>query len=163
MVFITDMKSLGLEVAQGSQFVTAWYWDMDDEAREWAERFHERVGSMPTMVQAGNYSAVTSYLKAVEATGSDDPAEVRAYLMENPIEDFFARNGRLREDGRMVHDMYLARVKSPRAVGGGVGPLRDPRHHPRRGGLPSARREPVQAGSELKRARPAAAQAAAPL
>lgn len=113
MVFITDMKALGLEVTQGSQFVTAWYWNMDDEAREWAERFYEREERMPTMVHAGNYSAVTSYLKAVEATGSDDPAEVRAYLMENPIEDFFARNGRLREDGRMVHDMYLAQVKSP--------------------------------------------------
>ncbi|WP_445158623.1 ABC transporter substrate-binding protein [Halomonas sp. E14] len=113
MVFITDVKSLGLEVAQGAQFVTAWYWDMDDESREWAERFYQREGRMPTMVQAGNYSAVTSYLKAVEATGSDAPADVRAYLMENPVEDFFARNGRLREDGRMVHDMYLARVKSP--------------------------------------------------
>lgn len=113
MVFITDMHSLGLDVAQGTQFVTGWYWDMDDEAREWAERYFEREGRMPTMVQAGDYSAVTHYLKAIEATGSDDPADVRAYLMENPIEDFFARNGRLREDGRMVHDMYLAKVKAP--------------------------------------------------
>lgn len=118
MVFITDMKSLGLDVAQGTQFVTGWYWDMDEKAREWAERFHEREGRMPTMVQAGNYSAVTNYLQAVEATGSDDPADVRQYLMENPIEDFFARNGRLREDGRMVHDMYLAKVKSPDASSG---------------------------------------------
>ncbi|MBB3191965.1 ABC transporter substrate-binding protein [Halomonas cerina] len=113
MVFITDMHSLGLDVAQGTQFVTGWYWDMDDQAREWAERFQEREGRMPTMIQAGNYSAVTHYLQAVEATGSDDPEDVRQYLMENPIEDFFARNGRLREDGRMVHDMYLAEVKSP--------------------------------------------------
>ncbi|MGP9590399.1 ABC transporter substrate-binding protein [Halomonas sp. AOP13-D3-9] len=113
MVFITDMQSIGLEVAQGTQFVTGWYWDMDDKARAWAERFEERVGRMPTMVQAGNYSAITNYLKAVEATDSDDPAAVRAYLMENPIEDFFSRNGRLREDGRMVHDMYLAKVKAP--------------------------------------------------
>lgn len=113
MVFITDMHSLGLDIAQGTQFVTGWYWDMDDESREWAERYFEREGRMPTMVQAGDYSAVTHYLKAIEATGSDDPADVRAYLMENPIEDFFARNGRLREDGRMVHDMYLARVKAP--------------------------------------------------
>ncbi|MGO2242866.1 MULTISPECIES: ABC transporter substrate-binding protein [unclassified Halomonas] len=113
MVFITDMKSVGLDVAQGTQFVTGWYWDMDDESREWAERFYERVGSMPTMVQAGNYSAVTNYLKAIENTDSDDPADVRTYLMENPIEDFFSRNGRLREDGRMVHDMFLAKVKSP--------------------------------------------------
>lgn len=113
MVFITDMMSLGLDVAQGTQFVTGWYWDMDDEAREWAERYYEREGRMPTMVQAGNYSAVTHYLKAVEATGSDDPADVRAYLLDNPIEDFFSRNGRVREDGRMVHDMYLAQVKTP--------------------------------------------------
>ncbi|QTP56555.1 ABC transporter substrate-binding protein [Billgrantia sulfidoxydans] len=113
MVFITDMKSIGLDVAQGTQFVTGWYWNMDEQSREWAERFQQRVGRMPTMVQAGDYSAVTHYLKAIEATGSDDPAEVRAYLLENPIEDFFSRNGRLREDGRMVHDMYLAQVKAP--------------------------------------------------
>lgn len=113
MVFITDMKSVGLDVAQGTQFVTGWYWDMDDESREWAERFYERVGRMPTMIQAGNYSAVTNYLKAIENTGSDDPADVRSYLIENPIEDFFSRNGRLREDGRMVHDMFLAKVKAP--------------------------------------------------
>ena len=113
LVFITDMKAIGLDVAQGTQFVTGWYWNMDDEARQWAERFYERVGRMPTMVQAGDYSAVTAYLEAIKATGSDDPAVVRKYLMENPINDFFARNGRLREDGRMVHDMYLAKIKSP--------------------------------------------------
>lgn len=113
VVFITDMKAMGLDVAQGTQFVTGWYWDMDEQSRQWAQRFYQREGRMPTMVQAGNYSAVTNYLKAIEATGSDDPAAVRQYLMENPIEDMFSRNGRLREDGRMVHDMYLAKIKSP--------------------------------------------------
>lgn len=113
LVFLTDMKAIGLEVAQGTQFVTGWYWNMDEEARQWAERFYKRVGRMPTMVQAGNYSAVTTYLKAVEATGSDDPAKVRAWMLEHPINDFFARNGQLRVDGRMIHDMYLAKVKAP--------------------------------------------------
>ncbi len=118
MVFITDMKAIGLDKAKGTKFVTGWYWDMDEQSREWAKRFHDRVGRMPTMVQAGNYSAVTSYLKAVEATGSDDPKVIREYMMANPIDDFFSRNGRVREDGRMVHDMYLAEVKSPEESAG---------------------------------------------
>jgi len=113
LLFLTDTKALGLDVAQGTQFVTGWYWNSDDKNRQWAERFYKRVGRMPTMVHAGDYSAVTTYLKAIEATGSDDPADVRSYMIKHPINDFFSRNGRLREDGRMVHDMYLAKVKAP--------------------------------------------------
>lgn len=113
MVFITDIKAIGLETAQGTQFVSGWYWDMNDESRAWANRYFERVGRMPTMVQAGMYSSTYQYLKAIEETGSDDPKTVRDHLMSTTINDMFTSNGRVREDGRMVHDMYLARVKTP--------------------------------------------------
>ncbi|RCV87695.1 ABC transporter substrate-binding protein [Billgrantia montanilacus] len=113
LVFLNDVHAMGLETTQGLLLTTGWYWDMDEEARAWAERYYERMERMPTMVQAGVYSSTMHYLQAVEATGSDDTATVRKYMMEQPINDFFARNGRLREDGRMVHDMYLAQVKSP--------------------------------------------------
>lgn len=113
MVFITDIKAIGLETAQGTQFVSGWYWDMNDESRAWAKRYFERFGAMPTMVQAGMYSSTTQYLKAVEATGSDDPQQIREHMMNTPINDMFAQNGRVRVDGRMVHDMYLAQVKTP--------------------------------------------------
>ncbi|QOR37898.1 ABC transporter substrate-binding protein [Billgrantia diversa] len=113
LVFLNDVYAMGLETTQGLLLTTGWYWNMDDESREWAERYYERVGRMPTMVQAGIYSSTMHYLQAVEATGSDDTQTVREYMMKQPIHDFFARNGRIREDGRMVHDMYLARVKSP--------------------------------------------------
>lgn len=113
MVFITDIKAIGLPTAQGTQFVSGWYWDMNDESRAWANRYYERVKRMPTMVQAGLYSSTTQYLKAVAATGSDDPAVVREYMLKTPINDMFAHNGRVRVDGRMVHDMYLAQVKTP--------------------------------------------------
>ncbi|WP_111413291.1 ABC transporter substrate-binding protein [Billgrantia lactosivorans] len=113
LVFLNDVHAMGLDTTQGLLLTTGWYWNMDDESREWAERYYERVGSMPTMVQAGIYSSTMHYLEAVQATGSDDTQTVREYMMKQPIHDFFARNGRIREDGRMVHDMYLARVKSP--------------------------------------------------
>lgn len=113
MVFLTDIKAIGLQTAQGTQFVSGWYWDMNDETRAWAKRYHERTRRMPTMVQAGMYSSTFQYLKAVEATGSDDPQAVREHMMNTPINDMFTKNGRVRVDGRMVHDMYLARVKTP--------------------------------------------------
>ncbi|PMR72129.1 ABC transporter substrate-binding protein [Billgrantia endophytica] len=113
MVFLNDIHALGLETTQGMQLTTGWYWDMNDEAREWAQRYYERVGSMPTMVQAGVYSSTMHYLNAIEATGSDDASTVRAWMGETPVNDMFTTNGIVREDGRMVHDMYLAEVKSP--------------------------------------------------
>ncbi|KAA0011689.1 ABC transporter substrate-binding protein [Billgrantia pellis] len=115
LVFLNDVYAMGLDATQGLLLTTGWYWNMDEQSREWAERYYERVGSMPTMVQAGIYSSTMHYLQAVEATGSDDTQTVRDYMMKQPVHDFFARNGRIREDGRMVHDMYLARVKSPEA------------------------------------------------
>ncbi|SEL19987.1 ABC transporter substrate-binding protein [Halomonas daqiaonensis] len=113
LIFLNDVHALGLEKTQGLLLTTGWYWDMDDESREWAQRYYERTERMPTMVQAGIYSSTMNYLEAVEAADTDNAAAVRAQMADGPINDFFARNGRIREDGRMVHDMYLAEVKSP--------------------------------------------------
>ncbi len=113
LMFITDVNALGLETAQGIQLTTGFYWDLNDETRAWSKRFNERTGNMPSMVQAGVYSSVMHYLKAVDAAGTDETDAVMAKMRELPVNDFFAKNGVIRSDGRMVHDMYLARVKSP--------------------------------------------------
>ncbi len=113
LLFITDVDALGLDAAQGLTLTTGFYWDQDDAAREWSAKFEERTGSKPTMVHAGMYSSALQYLKAVEASGTDDAKTVVAKLKEMPIEDAFARNGKVRADGLMVHDMYLAQVKTP--------------------------------------------------
>ncbi|MGE5189791.1 MAG: ABC transporter substrate-binding protein [Gemmatimonadota bacterium] len=113
LMFITDINSLGLTATQHMYLTTGFYWDYNDETRAWSKRFNERRGRMPTMVQAGDYSMVYHYLQAVKATGTDDTKTVMAKMKATPINDFFAKNGRIRVDGRMVHDMYLAQVKSP--------------------------------------------------
>jgi branched-chain amino acid transport system substrate-binding protein len=113
-IFLTDIYSVGLPAAQGMILTTGFYWDMDEQTRAFARRFGERMGGrMPTMVQAGDYSAVLHFLKAAEAAETDDGIRVMAKMRELPIQDFFARNAKLRRDGRMVHDMYLAQVKEP--------------------------------------------------
>ncbi|WP_372095460.1 ABC transporter substrate-binding protein [Tistrella mobilis] len=113
LVFINDINALGLQVAQGLVVTTGYYWDMNDETRAFAKRFQEKAGKMPNMLQAGIYSGVTQYLKAIEATGSDDGKTVADQMKATPINDFFAKNGHIRPDGRMVHDMYLVEVKKP--------------------------------------------------
>jgi len=113
LVFITDVHALGLEKAQGMLLTTAFYWDMNDETRKWSQRFLQKEGRMPTMSQAGVYSTVTHYLKAVQAAGTDESEAVMKKMRETPVNDFFVKNGKIREDGRMVHDMYLVEVKSP--------------------------------------------------
>ena len=113
LMFLTDIDALGLDVAQGLVMTTGFYWDMNDETRAWSERFNERAGQMPTMVQAGVYSAVTHYLNAIQQAGSDQAKAVVDQMKATPVNDFFAKNGQIREDGRMVHDMYLAQVKTP--------------------------------------------------
>ena len=113
LLWINDVHSLGLPTAQGMQLTNAWYWDMNDESRKFAQRFHQRVGSMPNMAHAGDYSSTLHYLKAVQAAGSDDADAVSAKMREMPINDMFAKGGRIRADGRMVHDMYLWEVKKP--------------------------------------------------
>ncbi len=110
---ITDSHGLGLSQAQGLILTDGFYWDMNDETRAFSKRFMEKVGHMPTMIQAGLYSATMHYLQAIDATGTDDTAKVMAQMKATPINDFFAKNGRIREDGRMVHDMYLFEVKKP--------------------------------------------------
>ncbi|CAO3452320.1 ABC transporter substrate-binding protein [Azospirillum largimobile] len=114
LVFLTDIDSLGLEVTKGMVITTGWYWDSDERTREFARRFGQRhEGKMPTMAQAGVYSAVLNYLKAIDAAGTDKGLTVVNQLKSMPIEDMFARNGKVRADGRMVHDMHLVEVKSP--------------------------------------------------
>jgi branched-chain amino acid transport system substrate-binding protein len=113
LVLITDVNALGLKAAQGLLLTTSFYWDMDDKTREWSKRFFAKINRMPTMWQAGVYSSVMNYLNAIKAAGTDDPLKVAAKMRETPIEDFFARNGRLRPDGLMVHDLFLAQVKKP--------------------------------------------------
>jgi branched-chain amino acid transport system substrate-binding protein len=113
LVFITDVHSMGLDIAQGLQFTTAFVWNQNDETRAWSERFFERHGAMPTMVHAGVYSAVTNYLKAVKETGTDDSDTVRAKLGEMTLNDMFVKNGSILPNGTMLHDMYLVEVKKP--------------------------------------------------
>ncbi|MER2554311.1 MAG: ABC transporter substrate-binding protein [Thauera sp.] len=113
LMFISDVHSLGLQATQGMYLTTGFYWDLDDQTRAWSKRFFEKQKRMPTMVQAGQYSSVLHYLRAVQATGTDEAGKVMAQMKATPIKDFFGKNGRIREDGRMVHDMYLAQVKAP--------------------------------------------------
>jgi len=113
LVFISDIHSLGLPTAKGMYLTTAFYWDRDDDSRKWSKRFFEKTKKMPTMVQAGVYSAVTHYLKAIQAAGTDDADAVMARMRETPVNDFFAKNGRIGPDGLHRHDMYLVQVKTP--------------------------------------------------
>jgi branched-chain amino acid transport system substrate-binding protein len=110
---ITDVHSLGLQAAQGLILTDAFYWDRDDDTRAFSKRFNEKVGHMPTMIQAGLYSATMHYLKAIEAIGTDEAPKVMAQMRATPINDFFAHDGKIRIDGRMIHDMYLFEVKKP--------------------------------------------------
>ncbi len=117
LVFISDIHSLGLDLAKGLYATTAFYWDMNDDTRKWSKRFQShpdnRKKAMPTMVQAGIYSAVTHYLQAIKAAGTDEPDAVLAKMRATPVNDFFAKNGRIGPDGLHRHDMYLVQVKSP--------------------------------------------------
>jgi branched-chain amino acid transport system substrate-binding protein len=113
LAFVTDIDSIGLDTAQGLLLAEAFYWDLNDDTRAFSKRFMERVKRPPTSAQAGVYSSVMHYLQAVKAAGTTDSAAVMAKMKETPINDFFAKNGRIREDGRMVHDMYLFEVKKP--------------------------------------------------
>jgi branched-chain amino acid transport system substrate-binding protein len=112
-VTLTDVPALGLDHAHDLLFTDSFYWDRTPETRAFAEAFYKRHGAMPTSYQAGVNSALHHYFKAVAATNSIDTATVIGWMRENPIDDFFAHGGKLREDGRMVHDMYLMRIKKP--------------------------------------------------
>jgi branched-chain amino acid transport system substrate-binding protein len=113
LVLITDVHGLGLKSAQGLYLTTSFYWDMDDQTRAWSRRYYDKMHKMPTMWQAGVYSSIMNYLSAIKAAGTDAPLKVAAEMRAHPIEDFFSRHGRLREDGLMVHDLLLVQVKTP--------------------------------------------------
>ncbi len=113
LMFISDIHGLGLKTTQTMYMTDGFYWDMNKETRDWSKRYFDKMKKMPTMVQAGMYSAVMHYLKAVKAVGSDDTQKVMAQMKKTPVNDFFAKNGKIRDDGRMVHDMYLVQIKKP--------------------------------------------------
>jgi branched-chain amino acid transport system substrate-binding protein len=114
LVGIRDVHSLGLNVAQGLIITEGFYWDLNDETRAWSKKFGDRSGgNMPSQIQAGVYSGVMHYLKAIEAAKTDEAKAVVAKMKEIPVNDFFAHGGKVREDGRMVHPMYLEQVKRP--------------------------------------------------
>ena len=110
---LAEVHGLGLDSAQGLVVTEGYYWDLDDASRAFGTRFMARTGRMPNMIQAGTYSAVLSYLKAVKAAGSKDADAVAAKLKELPVDDFFGKGGKVLANGRMVHDMYLFEVKKP--------------------------------------------------
>jgi len=113
LMFNTDIHTLGLPATKGMYMTDGWTWNQSAESRAWAKRFFEKVKRMPSMVQAGDYSATTQYLQAVKAAGTDDGDAVMAQLKKTRINDMFAQGGYIRADGRMVHDMRLVQVKSP--------------------------------------------------
>ena len=113
LVFINDVHSLGLANTEGLQLADSWYWNQDDASRAFAKRFFDKYKRMPSSLQAADYSATTSYLKAVQAVGTTDADKVMAQLKSTPANDFYSK-GKIRADGRMIHDMYLFQVKSPK-------------------------------------------------
>ncbi len=113
LVFINDVHALGLEATQNLYLTTAWYWDQSDASREWAQRFFKEQNRMPSFLQAGDYSSAAFYLKGVKESGTDDADTLMKWMKSNPIKDMFTDHGVVREDGRMVHDMYLMQVKKP--------------------------------------------------
>jgi branched-chain amino acid transport system substrate-binding protein len=112
-VTLTDVAALGLANAHDLLFTDSFYWDRTPETRAFSQEFFKRHGAMPTAYQAGVNSALRHYFKAVAATSSTDSDKVMAWMRTNPVNDFFAQGGKVREDGRMVHDMYLMRIKKP--------------------------------------------------
>jgi branched-chain amino acid transport system substrate-binding protein len=113
LMFINDIHSLGLKTTQGMYLTDSWYWNRDADTRAWSRKFFEKVKRMPSSIQAGDYSVALNYLQAVKAVGSDDADKVLAHMRKTKINDIFAKGGYIREDGRMVHDMYLMQVKAP--------------------------------------------------
>ena len=113
LVFISDVDSLGLDVAKGMTFVDGFYWDLNNETRQWSKRFYARRRAMPTMTHAGVYSAVSHYLRSARSSGTDEAKIIAKTMRELPVDDFFAPKGVVRADGRLVHDMHLVEVKPP--------------------------------------------------
>ena len=119
LVFIADIHSLGLQTAQGLMLTSPFYWDLNDETRAWSKRFATRYAKVPTMIHAGTYGAVTHYLKAIAAAGTDEAKAVSAKMKAMPVNDFMTKKGVIRADGRLVREMYLFQVKAPSESRGG--------------------------------------------
>lgn len=113
IMFINDIHAMGLPATQGMYLTDSWYWNASDATRAWAQKFFERRNAMPSSLQAADYSAALQYLRAVKATGTDDAGRVLAYLRQNKLNDIYIKDGVVRPDGRVVHDMYLLQVKTP--------------------------------------------------
>jgi len=113
LMFINDVHSLGLKLTQGMYLTDGWYWDQNDETRAWSKRYFAKMKKEPSMLQAADYSATMTYLNAVKTLGTDDAEKIMVHLKKTKINDMFAKNGEIRGDGRMVHDMYLMQVKTP--------------------------------------------------
>jgi len=113
LIFITDVHALGLDATSGMYLTTGWFWNVTDAAREWSKKFSDKIGRPPTMVQGADYSATTFYLNAVKATNTDDADTIMKWMKSNKINDFYAQGGYVREDGRMIYDMFLVQVKTP--------------------------------------------------
>ncbi len=113
LMFISDVHSLGLNATQGMYQTDSWYWDQNDESRKWAKRYFDKMKKMPTSLQAADYSVTMQYLKAVKAAGTDDADKVLAKFKSMKVNDMYAKNGYVRADGSMIHDMYLMQVKKP--------------------------------------------------
>ena len=113
LVFINDIHALGLKSTQGMYLTDSWYWNKDAETRAWSRKFFEKIKRMPSSIQAANYSATLQYLQAIKASGTDDSDKVLAQMKKTKINDVFAKGGYIRDDGRMIHDMYLMQVKTP--------------------------------------------------
>ena len=113
LVFLTDVHAVGLDIAQGLVLTTAWYWNMNDETRAFANRFFEKTKAMPTFSQAAYYSATLTYLNAVKAVGSTDPDKIMEQLHKTKVNDMFVKDGVIRPDGLLEHDMYIVQVKTP--------------------------------------------------
>lgn len=114
LIFEHDIQSLGLEKTQGMYLTSAWYWDMNEETREWTKRYREKTKKFPGNLHASDYSAASHYLKAVKAIGTDDGDKVLEQMRATKINDVYAKGGVIRPDGRMVHDLYLMQVKTPK-------------------------------------------------
>ena len=113
LMFINDVHSLGLKATQGMYLTDSWYWNRDAESRAWSRKFFEKIKRMPSSLQAADYSVALNYLTAVKTIGSDDSDKVLAQMKKTKINDMYAKGGFIRDDGSMIHDMYLMQVKAP--------------------------------------------------
>jgi len=113
LIFLSDIDALGLQIAQGLVLTESFYWDLTPETRDWSEKFRQRTGKMPTMVQAGVYSGVRHYLKAIAATGTDDGPKVAQKMRETPVNDMFSKDVKIYPNGRVARDFYVFQVKKP--------------------------------------------------